>query len=69
MLQPKFDFHEPSTVAEACQIKAEYGENAKLPAGGTDLLADMKGISAVEYQSTIITSMLFTPVTILEPVK
>jgi carbon-monoxide dehydrogenase medium subunit len=42
MLLPKFDFHEPATVAEACQIKAEYGENAKLLAGGTDLLVDMK---------------------------
>jgi CO/xanthine dehydrogenase FAD-binding subunit len=42
MLLPKFDFHEPSSVSEACQILAQYGQKAKLLAGGTDLLVDMK---------------------------
>ena len=42
MLLPKFDFHEPHTVDEACQILAEYGAEAKVIAGGTDLLVDMK---------------------------
>jgi CO/xanthine dehydrogenase FAD-binding subunit len=42
MLLPKFDFHEPKTLNEACQILAEYGTKAKLIAGGTDLLVDMK---------------------------
>ncbi|MDM8526232.1 xanthine dehydrogenase family protein subunit M [Desulfococcaceae bacterium HSG8] len=42
MLLPKFDFHEPSTIAEACQIMAEYGQKARLIAGGTDLMVNMK---------------------------
>jgi CO/xanthine dehydrogenase FAD-binding subunit len=42
MLLPKFSFHEPATVAEACQIMAEYGVKAKVIAGGTDLMVNMK---------------------------
>lgn len=42
MLLPKFEFHEPSTVAEACEILATYGAKAKLLAGGTDLMVNMK---------------------------
>lgn len=42
MLLPKFDFHEPTTVDEACQILAEYGTKAKLIAGGTDLMVNLK---------------------------
>jgi len=42
MLLPKFDFHEPATLKEACQILAEYGTKARLIAGGTDLMVNMK---------------------------
>jgi len=42
MLLPKFDFHEPKTVKEACQILAEYGTKARVIAGGTDLMVNMK---------------------------
>ncbi len=42
MLLPKFDFHEPTTIEEACQIMAELGQKAKLIAGGTDLIVNMK---------------------------
>lgn len=42
MLLPKFDFHEPASVAEACEIMATYGAKAKLLAGGTDLMVNMK---------------------------
>ncbi len=42
MLLPKFDFHEPKTLNEACQILAEYGTKAKILAGGTDLMVNMK---------------------------
>jgi CO/xanthine dehydrogenase FAD-binding subunit len=42
MLLPKFDFHEPKTLDEACQILAEYGTKAKIIAGGTDLMVNMK---------------------------
>lgn len=42
MLLPKFDFHEPVTVEEVCQILAELGTKASVIAGGTDLLVNMK---------------------------
>jgi CO/xanthine dehydrogenase FAD-binding subunit len=42
MLLPKFSFHEPATLAEACQIMAQYGVKAKVIAGGTDLMVNMK---------------------------
>ena len=42
MLLPRFDFHEPATLAEACQIMAYYGVKARVIAGGTDLMVNMK---------------------------
>jgi aerobic carbon-monoxide dehydrogenase medium subunit len=42
MLLPKFDYHEPSTLEEALQLLSELGGNAKVLAGGTDLLVRMK---------------------------
>ncbi len=42
MLLPKFDFYEPKTSEEACNIINEYGLKAKPIAGGTDLLVNMK---------------------------
>ena len=42
MLLPKFEFHEPGTVEEACRILGELGEKAKTLAGGTDLFVNMK---------------------------
>lgn len=42
MLLPKFDFHEPKTVEEVCGILGTYGVKAKLLAGGTDLIVNMK---------------------------
>ena len=42
MLLPKFQFHEPATVEEACRILGELGEKAKTLAGGTDLFVNMK---------------------------
>jgi len=42
MLLPKFDYHAPATAAEACDILAEYGDSARLIAGGTDLMVNMK---------------------------
>lgn len=42
MLLPRFDFHEPKTVDEVCQILADFGAKAKLIAGGTDLMVNMK---------------------------
>ena len=42
MLLPRFDYFEPSTVQEACQMMANLGEKAKPIAGGTDLIVNMK---------------------------
>lgn len=42
MLLPKFEFHQPGSVDEACQIMSAYGPKAKVLAGGTDLIVNMK---------------------------
>ena len=42
MLLPKFEYHEPATLDEACRITAELRGRGKLLAGGTDLLVNMK---------------------------
>jgi CO/xanthine dehydrogenase FAD-binding subunit len=42
MLLPRFDFHEPATLAEACRTMASLGEAARPIAGGTDLLVNIK---------------------------
>ena len=42
MLLPRFEYHEPATLHEACQIMAELKEKAKPIAGGTDLIVSMK---------------------------
>jgi CO/xanthine dehydrogenase FAD-binding subunit len=42
MLLPKFEFHEPRSLDEACDIMAAHKGSAKVLAGGTDLLVNMK---------------------------
>lgn len=42
MLLPKFEYHEPSTLQEVLDLLTELGGNAKVLAGGTDLLPRMK---------------------------
>ena len=42
ILLPEFDYHAPTTVDEATELLAEYGERARVMAGGTDLLVQMK---------------------------
>ncbi|MBL7212184.1 MAG: xanthine dehydrogenase family protein subunit M [Desulfobacteraceae bacterium] len=42
MLLPKFDFYEPLNMEEACQVMSGLGSRAKLLAGGTDLIVNMK---------------------------
>jgi len=37
-----FNYHEPATVAEACRLLADLGSGARIIAGGTDLLIQMK---------------------------
>jgi len=42
MLLPKFEYHEPKTMDEICRIMGTFRESAKLIAGGTDLMVNMK---------------------------
>jgi carbon-monoxide dehydrogenase medium subunit len=42
MLLPKFDYQAPKSLREACSLLEEYGAKAKLLAGGTDLLVNLK---------------------------
>jgi carbon-monoxide dehydrogenase medium subunit len=42
MLLPKFEYHEPTSLEEACQLMSEFGHGAKPLAGGTDLIVNMK---------------------------
>jgi len=39
---PKFEFHEPATLAEACEVLTRQRGKARPLAGGTDLLVNMK---------------------------
>lgn len=42
MLLPRFDYYEPATLEEALRLLSEMGGNARVIAGGTDLLVRMK---------------------------
>jgi CO/xanthine dehydrogenase FAD-binding subunit len=42
VLLPEFEFHEPTTVSEACEIMGRLREKARPLAGGTDLIVNMK---------------------------
>jgi len=42
MLLPRFDFHEPTSLNEACAIMLSLGKEGKIIAGGTDLIVNMK---------------------------
>ena len=44
---PEFDYHTADSVGEACALLARYDGNARLLAGGTDLLILMKHRKAV----------------------
>ncbi len=42
MLLPHFEFHAPKTRAEALEMLSGFGEKARILAGGTDLLVNLK---------------------------
>lgn len=49
---PRFDIHQPASVAEASQMRAHFGEQAGIYAGGTELLLAMKH-GALRYRHLI----------------
>ncbi|SDO34322.1 FAD binding domain-containing protein [Desulforhopalus singaporensis] len=52
----QFHYHEPKTVEEACLMMAELGDNAKLIAGGTDLVVQMnRGAKAPSHVVSVKT--------------
>ena len=42
MLIPRFNYHKPSTLKDACELKAEFKNKAMFLAGGTDIIVNMK---------------------------
>jgi len=44
---PKFNYHTPTTISEALELLSVHGRDAKLLAGGTDLLLAMKKRASV----------------------
>jgi carbon-monoxide dehydrogenase medium subunit len=42
LLYPEFDYHAPTTIYEVTELLAQYGDEARVMAGGTDLLVQMK---------------------------
>ncbi len=42
ILMQEFDYHSPTTLEEALSLLDEHGDEAKVMAGGTDLLVQMK---------------------------
>ena len=42
MLLPRFEYHEPPGMEEACRLMGDLGNEARPLAGGTDLLVNMK---------------------------
>lgn len=42
MALPRFQYHEPTALVEACAMLQAFGEESALLAGGTDLLVKMK---------------------------
>ncbi|MCB9894866.1 MAG: FAD binding domain-containing protein [Planctomycetes bacterium] len=50
MLLPKFELHQPKTVADAVALAKKYGEQADYLSGGTDLLPNYKcGLNARKH--------------------
>lgn len=42
MVLPSFEYFEPRSIKEACKLLKKYGDKARVIAGGTDLLVQMK---------------------------
>jgi carbon-monoxide dehydrogenase medium subunit len=54
MILPEFDYHRPETIEEACSLLGDLGASARVIAGGTDLLVDLKrGLAQTEHLVTL----------------
>ncbi len=42
MLIPRFNYHRPTTLKEACEMKGEFKDKALFLAGGTDVIVNLK---------------------------
>ncbi|HNT69996.1 MAG TPA: xanthine dehydrogenase family protein subunit M, partial [Syntrophorhabdaceae bacterium] len=50
LLLPKFDYHEPENMRSALELMSSLKSNAKIIAGGTDILVNMKkGVISPKY--------------------
>jgi hypothetical protein len=56
----RFYYYEPKTIEEACSLLSQFGEDAKVLAGGTDLIPRMRrGLMAPNHIVNI--KMVGTP--------
>ncbi|MBI2932738.1 MAG: xanthine dehydrogenase family protein subunit M [Planctomycetes bacterium] len=55
MQMPDLSVHRPETLRDACELLKKYGEGARVLAGGTDLLTDLKmdRVTGVEHLVSI----------------
>jgi xanthine dehydrogenase YagS FAD-binding subunit len=49
-----FEYWNPRTVAEACELLADYGSRARIIAGGTDLLGQLKDDIFADAPETLV---------------
>ncbi len=54
LLLPRFQYHEPENISEACETLAALGNETKVLAGGTDLVVNMKkGVESPDHVVSI----------------
>jgi len=55
LLLPKFDYHEPENMRSALELMSSLKSNAKIIAGGTDILVNMKkGVISPKYLVSLV---------------
>ena len=57
MALPRFQYHEPESLTEACQMIKAFGKTATLLAGGTDLLIKMRNRERQPQQIVSLTEL------------
>lgn len=63
MLLPKFELHEPDAIEDALKLKKSHGTDARLMAGGTDVLVLLK--KKVIFTDTIISLSKITDLSLI----